>query len=210
MKNKIDFETLWGGIFGAIAVIAAVVEMVLAGFSGESVVAMIKDVAGTLVVAMVLFVAIKQLLPKKIKSFNEALNMEMKIVESKYSPLIIKNGRSKYGWDIASKLSAIYDNDTGAYHTFFDFDGFSTLNVSVSKTVFMGRSKELFDILQGKIVSDICRKLQANYKQIKSCENTKDGFKVVFEDTLETSDDAKLFADVIDTIMLMFIIEYKK
>lgn len=208
--KKIDFETLWGGIFGAVAVIATIVEMALNGFSGADIAGAVKDISGTIIVIILLFVAIRQLLPKKAKNFNEAFRLEMQKVEDKYSPLIVKNENKENVWDIASKLSAIYDNDTGAYHTFFEFDGKSSLSVSVSKTVFMGRTKDSFDTLQGKIVSDICRKIQENNTEIKKCLNTKEGFQVVFNKKLETIEDAKLIAQIIDTILLLFIVEYKK
>lgn len=207
--KKIDFETLWGGIFGAIAVIAAVIEMALNGFSGANVAAAIKDVSGTIIVIILLFVAIRRLLPKKVKDFNDAFKKEMKKIEDKYSPLIEENKNSVGVWNIASKLSAIYDNDTGAYHTFFEFDGKSLLSVSVSKTVFMGRSKDSFDTLQAKIVGDICRKLEKN-EEIEKCPKTKEGFQIVFRKELTTIEDAQMLAQVVDVIMLLFIAEYQK
>ncbi|MBR2455133.1 MAG: hypothetical protein IKB36_03680 [Clostridia bacterium] len=207
--KKIEFETLWGGIFGVIAVIATIIEMALNGFSGADIAGAIKDISGTIIVIMLLFVAIRQLLPKKAKNFNEAFKFEMEKVENKYSPLIVKNENKENVWDVASKLSAIYDNDTGAYHTFFEFDGKSLLSVSVSKTVFMGRTKDSFENLQGKIVSDICRKIQEINKDIK-CSDTKDGFQIVFDRNLETVEDAKTLAQIVDAIMLLFIVEYKK
>ena len=47
--DRNDFiEKVIGGILGAIAIIAAIVEMIMGNFSAESIVAAIKDISGTL------------------------------------------------------------------------------------------------------------------------------------------------------------------
>ena len=50
--KKLDTETKWGGIFGLIAIIAILAEMVIGGISPETIVAAVKDTAGTVVSVM--------------------------------------------------------------------------------------------------------------------------------------------------------------
>ena len=64
--KKLDTETKWGGIFGLIAIIAILAEMVIGGISPETIVAAVKDTAGTVVSVMVFYIAVKHIL-KQIK-----------------------------------------------------------------------------------------------------------------------------------------------
>lgn len=46
IADRIEIETLLGGIFGAIAIIAIIVEMALAGFDATAIAGGLKDIAG--------------------------------------------------------------------------------------------------------------------------------------------------------------------
>ncbi len=208
--EKMDFkEKFWGGIFGVIAIVAAFAEMFVNGISAESITGAIKDVSGTLVVVVLFVAVIRKIMPKKIKNFNEAFDLEMEPIIKKYSPLIQKDEKFEGRYNLASKLSAIYNQDTGAYHTFFDFNKKSDIKFNVSKTVFMGQSKENFNDKE-KIISDISRKIDKINEIVSSCSNTTDGFKVTFPRELFTVEDAKNVAEIIDVVMLLYIAEYKK
>lgn len=53
--DKLDVkERIWGGIFGVIAILAAIFEMIASGVTAVSIFGMIKEVAGTLVVVVIL------------------------------------------------------------------------------------------------------------------------------------------------------------
>ena len=53
--DKLDLqEKIWGGVFGIIAILAAIAELITGGISAASVFGTIKDVSGTLVVVVVL------------------------------------------------------------------------------------------------------------------------------------------------------------
>lgn len=211
VKEKIEFETLWSGILGVVAVIAAVVEMILSGVNAVSIAGTVKDIAGTLAVIMVLLVAIKQLVHKEPKNFDEVFSSEMEIVSKKYFPLLQKQDNGKHRYFMASKLSAINDNTPGAYHKFFDFTKATELEVSISKTVFVGvgGSDELFMALKGKIVSNFERKC-AHFGIISKCESSAAGMKIYFTEALSTNSQAKELAAIIDCILLTFIAEYKR
>ena len=211
--DKSDFqEKVLGGIFGGIAIIAAIVEMILSGVDAASVAGAVKDVFGTLIV-IVLFVTFIRQLPKKEKDFKGVFRAEMDKNIVKYSPLIEIDTEKEGRYKIASRLDAIYDNNTGAYITLFDFDYKSEIMFNVSKTVFAGRgaSDSEFAELQGRIVSDIARKIEKNFGDIVSaCSKTSSGFRIKFNKELTTRDDAVMTAEIVDNVMLLFIAEYKK
>lgn len=88
--DRNDFiEKVIGGILGAVAIIAAIVEMILGGFSAESIVTAIKDIAGTLIV-VVLLVAFVKSLPKKPKNLSEILEKSVEDWGIDNAPLIFK------------------------------------------------------------------------------------------------------------------------
>ena len=88
--DRNDFiEKVIGGILGAVAIIAAIVEMILGGFSAESIVAAIKEIAGTLIV-VVLLVAFVKSLPKKPKNLSEILEKSVEDWGIDNAPLIFK------------------------------------------------------------------------------------------------------------------------
>ena len=65
LGDEDSIEKIVGGIFGIIAIIAAVVEMALGGFDAAAVAGGVKDIAGTLVTIVMLVVAINALKPRK-------------------------------------------------------------------------------------------------------------------------------------------------
>lgn len=209
--KKIEFETLWSGILGIIAVIAAVVELVLGGIEAVTLAAAIKDIAGTLAVVMVLFVAIKQTAHKEPKNFDEVFAARMELVAKKYAPLVQKQTDGKYRYLMASRLSAINDNTPGAYHKFFDLVKLTELEISISKTVFVGvgGSDEKFTEIKGRVVSNFQNKCN-NFSIVKNCEISASGMKLIFEEPLTTAAHANELADIIDCVLLTFIAEYKR
>lgn len=88
MKEKIN-EDFWGSLFGIVAIVAAIVEMILGGFSIESVVAGIKDIAGTAIVIFVMIAFLRNL-PKKEKNLAEKLEKDVEDWGIDNAPLIFK------------------------------------------------------------------------------------------------------------------------
>ena len=87
--DKLDVkEKIWGGIFGAIAIIAAIAEMMANGLSASSVCGAIKDVAGTAVVVLILCAFLKGI--KRPKKIAEILEKAVEEWGDKNAPLIFK------------------------------------------------------------------------------------------------------------------------
>lgn len=215
--NKVDFgkfdalEKIGGGLLGAVAIVAAIAELILGGVDASSIAGAIKDIAGTLIVVMVLLAALKHLVPKKAKNFEEAFENEMVKVLLKYKPIIAKDSSKDGRYNIASRIDAIYDNNTGEFHTLFDFNYKNEIIFVVSKTLFMGRSKEDFSPMQKEIIHSITSKVTRDYEIVNDdWRSTSNGFKLTFSHELSTAEDAVKAAEIIDTIILLYIAGYKK
>lgn len=89
MDNLDSKEKFWGGIFGIIAIVAALSEMVINGISLATIAGAIKDVSGTLVV-VVLLVAFLKSLPKKPKNMLEKLEYAVEEWGKENAPMIFK------------------------------------------------------------------------------------------------------------------------
>ena len=74
----------------------------------------------------------------------------------------------------------------------------------------MGKSKDSFDDKQKAISSRIAAKLEKSYDIIDKAEITPKGVKVTFKNELQTNDDAIAFAEIIDCVILLHVVEYKK
>lgn len=207
--KKIEFETLWSGILGIIAVIATIAELILTGIEPATLASAIKDISGTLAVIMVLLITVKQLVRKAPQNFDEVFTSGMDVVANKYEPLIKKQEDGKHRYFIASKLSAINDNTPGAYHKFFDLTKPTELEISISKTVFIGvgGSDELFQETKRRIVGVVDKKC-GHFEIVEKCEISASGAKLFFKEPLETAAHAEKLADIIDCILLTFIAEY--
>lgn len=81
-----------GGIFGAVAVIAILAELILNGISAESVVSAVKDIAGTIVSVMVFVIAAKHILRqiKESKSFEDNLKNALDAWQQEHSNMIVR------------------------------------------------------------------------------------------------------------------------
>lgn len=211
LKEKLDFETLWSGILGIVAVAATIAELVLGGINAASIAAAIKDIAGTLAVIMVMLIAVKQVAHKEPQHFDDTFTGEMETITAKYAPLLQKQTDGMHRYFMAAKLSAINDYTPGAYHKFFDLLKPTELEISISKTVFVGVGgpDELFKSIKGKIISNLQQKSSA-FPLIDHCEASAAGMKIIFREPLATTAHAKELAAFIDCILLTFIAEYKR
>jgi hypothetical protein len=114
MKNKaLGTETMLGGIFGIIAITAALLEMQTDAFSTASIFGGIKDIAGTMVAVMVFLIAIRSLLPKKEKlTFEEKLKAALSDWEKSNSSLVVKSNDDdkthKYGFSMRTDINDFY------------------------------------------------------------------------------------------------------
>lgn len=215
--NNVDFgkfdalEKIGGGLLGVVAIGAAVAELVLGEVNAESIAGMIKDIAGTLIVVMVLLAALKKLVPKKTTDFKSIFDSEMEKIVTKYSPLIGKDTDKEGRYNIADNMDVIYNNSSSNYHWLFDFNYKNELTFVVSKTLFMGKSKEDFSEMQKRIVESITAKITRDFELIKNeWKQTDKGFKLYFNHDLTTAEEAMAVTEIIDKIILLYIVEYKK
>ena len=209
--QKMDSEILWSGIFGGIAVIATIIELLLNGVNAANIVSAIKDISGTLAVIFVLVITLKHLIIKEPTNFDEVFEKGMETLSQKYTPLLEKQSDGKHKYYIASKLSAINDNSTGAYHKFFDLTNNQSIELATTKTVFvgMGGSDELYKAIKSKIALSVGNKISA-YDIVEKCEITTNGIKIIFKEPLTTTNHANQLVDIIDCVLLTFITEYKR
>ena len=70
LKDEDAVEKIIGGVFGIVAIVAIIAEMILGSFNQEAIAGGIKDIAGTLITVVMLIVAIKALKPKKEEPFS--------------------------------------------------------------------------------------------------------------------------------------------
>ncbi len=210
MFKKIDKEILFGGIFGIIAIVAAIGEMIANGISASTVLGTVKDIAGTVVAVMVFIIAVRHLFIRKATDFDGIFKAEMEKIIIKYSPIISKDDNVAARYKIATNLDSILGKEAGAYHTMFDINSRTSIVFNISKTVFMGKSKDSFDDIQQAISTQIGSKLKDSFDIIDKFEITSKGVKLIFKEALKTNEDAVQLAAIVDCAILLYFVEYKK
>lgn len=115
MMGDLDLkEKLWGGIFGVLAIIAAIGEMFANGISLGSVLSAVKDVSGTLVVVVLFIAVVKSLIPvKNSMSFTEKLESGLDKWREANNNMIVKaedsdGSKDKYGLSMKPDMNAFY------------------------------------------------------------------------------------------------------
>lgn len=222
--SRIEKETLWGGIFGFIAIIAILGEMFLGGFDSATIVGGIKDIAGTVVSVMLFFFAVKAIFFKEDTSFHATFENEMKKIETKYTPLLKKaeaNGderrvrkfESKLCYELATNIEALLGGAAGKHANFFEFDISSPdkITFSINKSTFMGASPESFEPLKKEISLKIENGILRRCPEFsEGVARTTNGVEVSFGRVLTTADDARLLAKLVDCVLLLYIAACKK
>ena len=209
--KKIGKETLFGGIFGIIAIVAILAEMILSGFSAQAIVRGIKDIARTIVAVLVFFFAVRQFMKKNAKGFDETFGAQMQKIIAKYAPIIVasepEDGTYKdtMRFNLAAKLDSISTDDHGAYYLFFRIRHKQVSDVSfkVTKTVFGDRKEAVAARIQRKVeklFSDVVAKVATS----------ADDVKITFNRTLEKDEDAVILAQIVDCVLLVCVAEYRK
>lgn len=207
LNDDDSLEKVVGGIFGVIAIIAAIAEIFLAGHSIESIVAGVKDVSGTLIVVVLLIAFIKDKKPTHYKDFNKAFDFEMTKICEKYNPVIIKDEKVENRYNIASKLSSIYSGQTGTYRTFFDYTE-TSMTFSVKKEIFMGRSTESFDERQKTIISQITSNIKDNFGDVITvCAPEKEGFKLEVIKKKTVTDQLEMMTGILERVLVLYFAE---
>ena len=130
--DRNDFiEKVVGGILGAIAIAAAVAELIIGGYSPQGLAGAIKDISSTFIVIILLIAFANE--HKKAKGLRGSIEHAMSTLERGYSPLIRKatasetSGEAKKNklektirYEIAADTSVLFNNHSNNYTPFFD------------------------------------------------------------------------------------------
>lgn len=223
--NKINFggfdilEKVGGGVLGVIAIGGAIAEMIFSGVEPVTIAGCIKDVAGTLIVVMVLIAALKRIWPKQ--GFEEVFEAEMINVAERYKPAIIRGNDvqtektvRKYIYNIAENLNCITGDSPKNYNTeFFSIDeNACKITFKVRKRVFKGNSTEDVSLELGKIVEHIdnCVTKRFDQKFISYSEKKDNEISFCYVKQVTPEETAKKLAMIVDYVMLLFVAENKK
>lgn len=209
--EKIGREVFWGGVFGVVAIAAAIISLVLGEIDGSSVWGCVKDVAGTITAVILLFAVMKDKAPKKKGDFLSAFNARMEELYTKYDLIFAadttEKGKLLHRHNIASKLDGMITKETGALIRFFDLElNKSKLTFFVQKTNFADRTestaKDVFHMLDNKL-KDVA-------KVIPKYSSDQTSIEIQFNEQLINENDAKTVSEIIDDVIFYYIMEYKK
>lgn len=222
--NKNDKrEMFFWVVFGALVVIAAILEMVFNGVSLAGVFGAIKDIAGTLVVFVVLFAYMSE--HKKLKGVRGSIESRMKEIEEKYNPLIREEMITETSsdakklklqkvirYEIATKADAIYENQSKSYAPFFEvnLDNPDKVEFYIRKKFFSESDNNLFD------ANKIANKLKSYISKRYECYGMefirdKSGGKSVihFNEMLVDKAQIEQLISIIDDMIFIYVLEKK-
>lgn len=206
-----SFEKIGGGILGAIAIVSAILEMIFNGISAATIMAAIKDVSGTLIVVMVLLAALKKLFPKKQMDFSAAFLDEMEAVLKKYNPILKPVDSEKIEYHIADNLACLYGGKEGSYHRLFAFsENEQSITFKVSKTVFFGRTSDDRENELADIALDISKTVSHDFDCVEKANSGKDSFTLFFKEPFESETSARVLAEVVDKVLLLYVARCRK
>ncbi len=227
--NKDFIEDILGGVFGVIAVLAAIVEIFVNGISTPTVVAGVKDVFGTLVIVVLFFSVIKNKIPSK--DFKKSFDNAMKGVCDKYKPLIKKETvieksgepeshnltakRNKlekvicYG--MASNINVLFGVSCNDYPRFMEIHNQETTIVK-----FLIR-KKFFDYSDytEQTLTDVGNKIKENLELRFSdyefyFDESKKEILVNLNRIMKSNKDAIVLSELTDSAIMLYIAESKK
>ena len=226
--DKVDFkEKQWGFIFGVIAILAAVVEMILNGISAASVVGCVKDVFGTAVVVVVFYYLLMSM-PKKPKNTTEVLKNAVENWGLDNAPLIFKTEGYVSAQDspytqgfvllqnpktYPSLVELTPENpnwiDYAQYHSpkrltgkFLDMPEYETMTSSQFKAMFVMEQKHFQELggedTVGNIVKAVDKKYGGTLKVNRIGKSAK--FTIQYNQIV-TNEDIEFFVDSLDFVL---------
>lgn len=221
MDNMDRDEKVWGGIFGIIAIVAAIAEIFINGVDAASIVGAIKDVSGTLVVVVLLVAFIKSL-PKKPKNFRDVFEKEMNEIEQAYVPLIVKyvpkdtakdSSKTKHEtvirYDILSSVDALFGKEQADHLRLFELNAEKPEKMSFYiREKFFGKpfdAKEIAESISGRLQAKF-----PEYKVTHAADSSGETIIVNFNKAMETQQDATALVNLINAAILLFVARNKK
>lgn len=212
MKKLLEKTDLLAGIFAVIAFVAIVCEIVLGGFTTESIAGGIKDMSGILVDVLVLLVAASVLIRKPV-NFKAKFITAMDGIKEKYSPLLVedkKEGIIRY--NIASNSDALFSQAGKSYKRVFELeeDKPDEIRFYINKSFFDQKGGSDFNA--SLIANEIATRLAGVYKEYTITPNqNKDNYElhIKFNRQLENDEDISTLISLIDYTLLLFIARNK-
>lgn len=226
--DRNDFiEKILGGVFAVVAVIAAIVEIFVAGFSASSIISGIKDVFGTLAVVVLFFAVIKDKIPSK--DFRKAFDTAMENVCDKYKPLVKKeilatrktesvNIQSKAAklekticYQMADNINVIFGVPCNNYPRFMEIENKDTTVVKLLIRKSFFNYNGFVDSVLPEITSKIKENLELKFRDFSFTADPKKNEIYINTNRLMFSNkDARELADFIDNVIMLYIAESKK
>ncbi len=223
--EKNDFiEKVIGGVLGAIAIIATVIELVLTGYSPEGVAGMVKDIASTFIVVILLVAFANE--HKKTKDLRGSIESEMTKLENGYFPLIRevkaletspeakKNKLEKViRYEIATDTNVLFGKKSGLYSPFYDIELNSPNKIEfyVRQKFFGSKEDDIFDA--EKISEKIFMYMKKQHKELNmSFLSDKSGGKIIiaFEQPLKYKKDIDVLVKIVDDMIFSYTLVKKQ
>ena len=229
MDKKDRDEKLWGGVLGAISILAAIAEMIINGVDLISILGAIKDVSGTLVVVVLLIAFVKSL-PKKPKNLHEILEQSVENWGLDNAPLIFKaegyvaaqNGAYAQGFVLLQnpknyialanrKLSqdnpewkkyAQYGNGklTGKFLDLPSYQAMASSDFNVMIVMEQSHFRDMPEI--DTVVNDIIAAINARVEKQVHAERIGKANKIRLScKKIETTQDVEFFVDILDFVL---------
>ena len=201
-----------GGIFGTVAIVAIIVEMWLGGFSAEVVAGGIKDIAGTIVAVLVLFIAWSALHPKKNKNFNfdNALNSALSDWQNaRENMILIKDDpRDLYMYTDIKNFFCGGQKINGRFAK-IDITDDVTITFSLNKGLVVGHGGDAEQAKEqikevGEMITNYCSK---NFDRVARVvyDTSKSNIVVNFKATM-TQQDINCITEMLDKVYQAFLV----
>lgn len=225
MEMKERDERLLGGIFGIIAIAAALAELYSSGVNASTVSGAIKDISGTLVAIVVFFTIMKNL--RKSNSFRGSIEKRMNEVIAKYKPLVIEeiskentniNKRSKLDrticYGIASNSNVLFGGSE-KYVRFLEIasENPDKMEFLIRRTYFGDRDSDPYN--PKKLAERIVNNLKSSFRDHNISYRREDDerYRVVVSFNgldMTNKQGVDTIIDIIEKVLLLYVILGKK
>ncbi len=230
MEDRKDFiEQILGGVFGIIAVIAAIAELFANGINAASVLGCVKDVFGTLAIIILFFAIIKDAIPKrkfedKLKcAIEEWIDDNSNMLLHKEEHDIGENGKAYFSIDMKTDISDFYDNghskNTGLFVRIPQIESNNFQNPASPIELFFSMNKGTFfpEISAAELTKDSYKKLADNFMillkekhgkciETTSFEENKKVITVKLSKSIKSKSDINEFIDILNTMYTAYLV----
>ena len=227
--NRIGFETAFGGLFGIVAIIAIVVQMIMDGMTSSAVLSGVKDIASTIVIVMVFIVGIKNVVKNYPKNFNDKLTAAIDKWVEENSNMIVRNPEhdtihrgqeaTRFSLDLKTEVKDFYNSvgitkNTGLFlrMPMLKEENYAeseiSLNFYLNKgTFFSNRSKDA-DLTADyqQLIEMFCGLVNKKYSGFVDAAGKQQMITVNITKPIKTNDDIDDLIDVINTMYTAYLV----